>query len=140
VTGGWLAFIHGVGRATPLIFLAILGLLGVNSLGWVSSKKASIDKIMGWGLVLVGAFILAFGLFGMAWWESGPIHESWNDAVYKISPNLAEAEGHSLLVPQGFVQGPLWSGWAFVVAAFLFIYGWYKIRKKKEIDDGKREK
>src|SRR3989338_10151746 len=31
-TGGLLAFIHGVGRATPLIFLAILGLLGVNSL------------------------------------------------------------------------------------------------------------
>ena len=45
VTGGWLAFIHGVGRATPLIFLAILGLVGVNALGWIKNKKSKIDKI-----------------------------------------------------------------------------------------------
>lgn len=132
VTGGWLAFIHGVGRATPLIFLAILGLVGVNSLKWVSSKKVSIDKIMGWALVIVGSFIFAFGFFGMAWWEDGPIHKAWDDIVFEISPNLAELEGHDLLVPAGFVSGPLWSGWVFVLTILLMIIFWYLIKKKKE--------
>lgn len=36
--GWWLGFIHGVGRATPLIFLAILGILGVNAVGNVAKK------------------------------------------------------------------------------------------------------
>jgi len=129
VTGGWLAFIHGVGRATPLIFLAILGLLGVNALSWISKKKASVDKIMGWGLVLVGTFIFAFGFFGMAWWEEGPIHTIWNNAIHQISPNLAELEGHKLLVPAGFVSGPLWSGWVFSAVILLLTYLWYRLKK-----------
>lgn len=129
VTGGWLAFIHGVGRATPLIFLAILGLLGLNALGWISKKKASVDKIMGWGLVLVGAFIFAFGFFGMRWWEEGPVHIAWNNFVHQISPNIAELEGHELLVPSGFVQGPLWSGWVFLAIALLLTYLWYRFKK-----------
>jgi len=128
VTGGWLAFIHGVGRATPLVFLAILGLLGVNSLGWIAKKKASVDKIMGWGLVLVGVFIFAFGIFGMAWWEEGLVHEAWNNFVYQIAPNLAEAEGHELIVPNGFVSGPLWSGWVSLAVVLMFVYIWYKVK------------
>jgi len=132
-TGAWLAFIHGIGRATPLIFLAILGLLGVNALGWIKNKKASVDKVMGWGLVLVGTFIFAFGFFGMAWWEEGPIHIVWNNAIHQISPNLAELEGHKLLVPSGFVQGPLWSGWAFSTILLLLVYIWNKTRKRVDV-------
>lgn len=130
VTGGWLAFIHGVGRATPLIFLAILGLLGVNALKWISKRKASVDKIMGWGLVGVGSFILTYGIMGMDWWEDGPIHKVWNDFVLRISPNLAEQVGHDLLVPRGFVDAPLWAGWAFFIGLVVLSVIWYKMRKK----------
>lgn len=130
VTGGWLAFIHGIGRATPLIFLAILGLLGFNALGWISKKKAAVDKIMGWGLIGVGSFILTYGIMGMAWWEDGPIHIAWNNFVFQISPNLAEAAGHELLVPKGFVDAPLWAGWAFFLGFVAISFVWYKMKRK----------
>jgi len=132
VTGGWLAFIHGVGRATPLIFLAILGLLGVSALGWISKRKASVDKIMGWALVGVGSFILTYGIMGMNWWEDGPIHIIWNNFVFRIAPNLAELEGHDLLVPRGFIDAPLWAGWAFFLGLVAISFVWYKMRKKNK--------
>jgi len=90
VAGGWLGFVHGLGRATPLIFLSILAILGINASKWVASKKVSIDKIMGWGLLIVGVYVFSIGLFGMTWWETSVIHESWNEAVAQISPRLAE--------------------------------------------------
>ena len=132
VTGGWLAFIHGVGRATPLIFLAILGLLGINALGWIAKRKASVDKIMGWALVTIGSFILTYGIMGMDWWEDGPIHGAWNDFVLQISPNLAEFEGHALLVPRGFIEAPLWAGWALFLGLVALSIVWYKIRKRSD--------
>lgn len=85
---------------------------------------------MGWALVLVGTFIFAFGFFGMQWWEEGFIHRGWNDLIYMISPNLAEPVGHGLLVPQGFVSGPLWSGWAFMAVVIVLVYFWRRSRQK----------
>lgn len=130
ITGGWLAFIHGVGRATPLIFLAILGLLGINSLKWIAKRKAQVDKIMGWGLAIVGSFILTYGIMGMDWWEDGPIHKAWNDLVFRIAPNLAELEGHDLLVPRGFVDAPLFAGWAMFFGIILAVFVWYTLRRR----------
>lgn len=135
VTGGWLAFVHGVGRATPLIFLAILGIMGINSVKWVVAKKMLINKVMGWALIVVGAFIFGFGLFGMHWWEEGPIHIAWNDFVMRIAPNLAELEGHDLLVPAGFVSGPPWSGWALIASILVFTYIWYRKEQMKKISN-----
>lgn len=128
-TGWWLAFVHGIGRATPLIFLAILGLLGINSLGWITKRKASVDKLMGWGLVVVGSFIFNFGLMGMAWWDGGLPHDAWNEVIRSISHNLAEAEGHELLVPQGFIVAPPWAGWVSFISIIVLIYLWHRFRK-----------
>jgi len=91
VSGGWLGFVHGLGRATPLIFLSILALLGINASKWVAGKKVSIERIMGWALVLVGIFIFTVGLFGMYWWENSPPHVEWNEFVEQYAPKLAEA-------------------------------------------------
>jgi cytochrome c-type biogenesis protein len=131
VTGGWLAFIHGVGRATPLIFLAILGLLGVNSLHWIVKKKSAVDRVMGWGLLGVGSFIATYGIMGMRWWEEGALHIAWNNLIMRISPNLAEQAGHELLVPRGFVDAPIWAGWVFFLGVIVVSVIWYKMKKKE---------
>ncbi|HDH28690.1 MAG TPA: cytochrome C biogenesis protein, partial [Euryarchaeota archaeon] len=47
VTGAALQFVNGLGRATPLIFLSLLGIVGVNATGWLVSKKETIDKLTG---------------------------------------------------------------------------------------------
>ena len=93
---GWLlGFIHGVGRAIPLIFLSVLGILGINALGGVVKRKVTVEKFMGWALVSLGAFILTMGLFGNRWWAQSLFHWRWAEFVYKISPRLSEsAFGH----------------------------------------------
>lgn len=92
VTGGWLGFVHGLGRATPLIFLSVLAILGVNATAWVSGRKKTVDNLMGWGLILVGVFVFTIGLFGMYWWEKSLIHVGWNQIAEQISPRLAETK------------------------------------------------
>jgi len=134
VAGGWLGFVHGLGRATPLIFLALLAILGVNMSRWVASKKVTIDKLMGWGLLIVGVFVFSIGLFGMTWWETSVIHESWNEAVNRISPRLAETPLAAMSF--GITGGPsiiekYWPSapW-FVMLLFLIIpYVWQRCKK-----------
>lgn len=108
-TGWLLGLVHGIGRATPLILLAILGMVGVNVTGLLVSKKKLVDSIMGWALVAIGSFILTYGSFGMPWWEGSVFHASWNQLVYIIAPQLAEAPSHP--VTKGLFVVPFWAGW-----------------------------
>lgn len=127
-TGWFLGFVHGLGRATPLIFLAILGILGVNATGFLTAKKDTVDKVMGWALVFVGAFILVYGLFGMNWWEDSIFHSSWNDVVMQISPALAESETHP--VAKGVFEAPFWAGWLFLSFISIGVLFWAGLKKK----------
>jgi cytochrome c-type biogenesis protein len=112
-TGWLLGFIHGVGRATPLVFLAVLGMLGVNATGVLVSRREAVNKLMGWALVVVGAFIFTYGVFGMPWWEDSVFHSSWNRVIFKLAPPLAETPGHP--VAQGLFTGPFWAGWVLFI-------------------------
>ena len=82
---GWfLGFIHGVGRAVPLIFLAILGILGINATSKIAGKQEVIERYMGWVLIFIGAFILTFGLFGHDWFIVSGIHTTWEQFVVSV--------------------------------------------------------
>ncbi len=126
VTGGWLGLVHGLGRATPLIFLVLLTILGIKSIQWMGKASAKIHILTGVGLVLAGAFILTYGLFGMHWWEDSIFHASWNRSVYNIAPNLAEQPGHP--VAEGVWEAPSWVGWWSLIIFMLIPFIWYKLR------------
>lgn len=126
VVGGWLGLVHGLGRATPLIFLAVLAILGFKATDKLSSISKNIGKWTGFALIFVGAFILTYGLFGMHWWEDSIIHAGWNQVVLDIAPNLAEAPDHP--VTEGVWSGPSWMGWWSLVLLTLIPIVWYKLK------------
>lgn len=78
VTGAALGAIHGVGRATPLIFLAILGIIGVNATQSLVRRRIAIEKVTGWFLVGIGAVILTIGIYGHHWLLATGLHGGWN--------------------------------------------------------------
>jgi len=90
LTGWWLGFVHGIGRATPLIFLAILGILGVNAVGNIAKKTAVVTKWTGISLVILGAVIFIMGT-SHHWYENSLVHREWNQAL-QIVVGSSEAE------------------------------------------------
>ncbi len=82
--GWWLGFIHGIGRATPLVFLTILGILGVNAVGDISKKTATVAKWSGISLVLLGSFIFISGA-SHQWYEDSVVHKGWNQVVQVVT-------------------------------------------------------
>lgn len=103
VMGASLGVIHGVGRAVPLIFLSVMALLGVNMLTDLKGKSNVVEMISGLFLLPVAAFILTFGVFGMAWWEQSIAHKGWNQLI-AATPLPAEAG------VRGIAVNNLWAG------------------------------
>ncbi len=86
-----LGVIHGLGRATPLIFLAILGILGVNATQSLVKRKLAIEKFTGWFLVVIGAVILTIGIYGHQWLLATGLHGGWN-VIFAKAGGVAEYE------------------------------------------------
>jgi cytochrome c-type biogenesis protein len=92
-TGASLGLIHGIGRATPLLALSILAILGVNATGWLLAKRERIQAAVGWGLIGWAALVIPKGyLFGHAFWEESVFHKVWNKLVHvTLGANIAES-------------------------------------------------
>lgn len=86
-----LGAVHGLGRATPLIFLAILGILGVNATQALVKRRLTIEKVTGWFLLAIGAVILTMGLYGHHWLLATGLHGGW-DALFAKVTGVAEYE------------------------------------------------
>lgn len=91
VTASILGAIHGIGRATPLILLAILGILGVNATQALVRRRLAIEKLTGWFLVVIGAVILTIGIYGHHWLLATGLHGGW-DALFAKAGGVAEFE------------------------------------------------
>ena len=64
--GGLMAASYGLGRATPLVGLVVLASAGVDVLQLAARHKRSFDRIVGWGLVAIGTFVV-YGYSGIAY-------------------------------------------------------------------------
>lgn len=142
---GWLLFfVHAIGRVLPLLFLAILAVLGVNGLSWLVARKDKIERATGWGMVFVAAFILVLGLFSHAWWVYSGQHtllEEFTKEEYFLGKiinqfhlaGIPHSHGTAELVGQTGLFGlPLWLGdWALIML-WIFPIWWYYNKKKQE--------
>lgn len=78
--GFWLMGMNGIGRALPLVFLSVLGILSVNALPGLLKRKEAVDRLIGWALVMRASFIvLTLGIVLWYWWTNGR----------KVTPGLA---------------------------------------------------
>ncbi|HLY68381.1 MAG TPA: cytochrome c biogenesis protein CcdA, partial [Puia sp.] len=75
-SGALLGFIHGIGRALPIILLTILAMFGFQSTKALIEYRLSIASISAWLLILIGAFLIPAGIFNLrGWWIIDvPIH------------------------------------------------------------------
>ncbi len=69
LTGATVGFFHGLGRATPLIMLSILGMLGVNAAQGLVRKAASVKAVVAYSLIFLGAYLLTTTFYGIGWWN-----------------------------------------------------------------------
>ncbi len=80
--GASLGAVHGVGRAIPLLLLSVLAIIGINATKSLATNRIKIEKITGWMLIVIGAFLIINGLpGGHEWYESTIIHIGWNNLV-----------------------------------------------------------
>ncbi len=80
--GASLGLVHGVGRAIPLILFSCLAIIGINATKGITASRENIEKITGWMLIVIGAFLIIQGLpGGHEWYESTIVHIVWNNLV-----------------------------------------------------------
>ena len=130
--GASLGIVHGVGRAIPLILLSVLAMIGVNATKGITSSRENIEKITGWMLIIIGAFLIIQGIpGGHEWYESTFIHLAWNNLVSTtlIPPEFHVGEhGHDYdaKIPQELVP-------ILFLGLIIFPIIWYFTRKRKVV-------
>jgi len=111
-TGDWLngallMAMNGLGRMMPLLLLTMLGILGINSVNWLTQKMGAIKKFTAWALVVLGSFIFLNGVFGHLWYEGGLFHEGLNAFFVSIGGKMigeADIEIEEVEKPVAFVE------------------------------------
>jgi hypothetical protein len=87
--GASLGFVHGMGRAIPLILVATLAIVGFNPTKSILAKRAKVEKISGFIMIVLGTFLIINGVpEGQQWFMGVFLHTVWNDFVK--SANLPE--------------------------------------------------
>ncbi len=135
-TGWSIMAIHGIGRATPLIFLVILGILGINATSNISKRVGSVRKATGWGMIVVGAILFTItGLF-RGWFEESAFHESWNNIITALSGGrIGEVEAMSSEKSIILETVPQWLGPYVLILLLVVPIIWYFYKKQKKETD-----
>ncbi|MFQ5839568.1 MAG: cytochrome c biogenesis protein CcdA, partial [Candidatus Methylomirabilales bacterium] len=139
ITGLAMGGIHGIGRATPLLAVAALAILGVNATGWLVSRREAVQRGTGWALVALGALLVGKPLFGHAWWEESVFHKVWNGAVHwALGANVAESAEAEALLGATLVTDPwaLYGPWVFLGFVIALPILWDYARRLRELPAG----
>ena len=112
--------VYAAGRSLPIVGLAVLGLLGVNTLPLFLKRRVGIERFFGFTLTAVGAFMLSDVLFGM-WFDETWTHEAWNWTLFQINANFGEIHADDHFHLHG---GPLTGFLFFVVVGFMLPALW----------------
>ena len=138
VQGSILGFLHGLGRATPLIFLAILALLGTNVIGSFLTKREAVNNFMSFTFLGIGAFFASLALFG-GWWGHSFIHERWDNIIAgSLGTKIAEAGaelGHAHPVAFGWPLAP----WFILFAIGVTLIFHFRQKKKEDKESHKAQ-
>lgn len=128
--GASLGALHGLGRIIPLLFLVVLAVLGINAMNKLSAYQDKVKRWVAWALVALGAFILNYGAFGMAWFEDSIIHQGWNRFLEITFPKIAESSviESSLNLPEGIGGVIPWLVFAGIIGVIIF---WDAFRKRR---------
>lgn len=132
--GSSLGLVHGVGRAIPLILFSLLAVLGINATRGLTTNRIKVEKITGWMLVMIGAFLIINGLpGGHAWYESTIVHIGWNNLVsmaglpveFHIGQHIHQ-NPYNFIMPHDLVP---------IIFSILIIFPimWYFINQKKKM-------
>ena len=130
--GSSLGFVHGVGRAIPLILFSLLAVLGVNATRGLTTNRIKVEKITGWMLVMIGAFLIINGIpGGHVWYEGTIVHLGWNNLMsmtglpieFHIGQHIHQ-NPYNFEIPNEIVPA-IFSG------LILFPIIWYLINQKK---------
>lgn len=133
LTGASLGLIHAIGRATPLIFLAVLGALGIDTTKKIVSGSRNISKWMGWSLVVLGAILLITGGPFKPWYEESPIHENLNKFLLEISDGKIGEQGQEHMFEVPFIPQFV-APYVFIALIAVPIIA-YKLKKKEVTDN-----
>ena len=106
VQGGVLGLLHGIGRATPLLFVAALALMGVNIRGGLAKARERLFTVANFAFLGVGAFFLSVALFG-GWWCYSTLHWQWDSVIGGFAFPLSESAAGDVHVD------PVTPGWEF---------------------------
>jgi len=96
--GAALQAVNGLGRFLPLLGITILAIGGVNASIWLMKKKAIIQRITAWSLIVFGGFIVVWGLYGHYWFLNTPVHGGWNKLFGNVGTGQV-AEYECCIVP-----------------------------------------
>ncbi len=133
--GAALMAMNGLGRVIPLLFFAVLGILGINATQWLVQRTASIKKFTAWILIVLGSFILFNGIFGHLWYEGGIFHEGLNAAFMSLGGEMigeADIEVTEFEKPVRWAKYGIWIN--LLVTLIPVFWYWRKYPKaKKEI-------
>jgi len=135
---GWLLFfVHALGRIVPLLVLAMFGIIGINAIKFLVSRREKIAKATAWGMVFVGGFLFTLGFFGHDWWVYSGQHTLFEEITQEerftgiLSERLSAAPAHrhgleELEGSTGFFGMPLWLGnWVLVALWVLPMFFWW---------------